>query len=103
MASSIVHIVLNHYEPEESAAAGCPMFSDTSGSGHQFAVMSLEEFAQHRGFDVAEVRRIIRDRPLTAPRPLVWEPRRPRYLASFRAAILRLSHRVRGLVIPVRQ
>jgi len=45
-------IVLNHYEPEASKAAGCPMFSDTTGSGHQYEVMGLEEFAHRRGFAV---------------------------------------------------
>ena len=71
-----IQIVVNHYEPEESAAAGRPMFSDTTGFGHEYAVMGLEEFANRRDLDPAEVRRILSDRGLIGPRPVVWV-RRP--------------------------
>jgi hypothetical protein len=67
--AEIAHIVVNHYEPEESAAAGRPMFSDTSGFGHAYEVMGLEEFADRRGFDQDEVRRILSDKGLIDPRP----------------------------------
>jgi len=61
MAHPYAHIVLNHYEPEESAAYGQPMFSAVA-YGREFVVMDLPEFARRFGFDVAQVRRILHDR-----------------------------------------
>jgi hypothetical protein len=74
MAHPFAHIVLNHYEPEESAAAGEPLFS-TIVCGREFLVMDLGAFARRFGFDAAEVRRILRDR--RASLRLVAPGRRP--------------------------